>query len=275
MTIASSAISASRPRLPPTRAAVNTPCLAGPFDGLHDVRRVAADAQHEHEVARPGIILELADEDVFVGVVVAQRGDPTDVVVERQHAEALADLVAGAFAEVGGEVRGVGGAAAVAEDEDLPVFVDARFGAGRSAGRRRRAGSNRGRPFAQRCSCSSNRRALLGRAGCFTCHVRIPCSRLRMRQMHRADGHGVFAQRRQPHRRPRRERLHHERPQRICDRRPQRLADERQPAAEDDDVRVGQMDDVRQGKADVAGTSSITRWANTSPADKAEDGFLI
>ena len=55
-------------------------------------------------------------------VIIPEGGHPTDVVVERQAAEALADLVRRALAQVGDEVRSVGRAAAVAEDEDLPVL---------------------------------------------------------------------------------------------------------------------------------------------------------
>ena len=70
------------------------------------------------------MVHQLADKDVLVGVIVAQRGHPTRVVVERKDTKSLADFVRRAFAKVSGEVGGVGRAAAVAENKNLPVLLE-------------------------------------------------------------------------------------------------------------------------------------------------------
>ena len=64
----------------------------------------------------------MANEDIFVGVIVAKGGHPTDIIVEREAAETAANFVRRAFAEIGDEMRRVRGAAAVAENKNLPVF---------------------------------------------------------------------------------------------------------------------------------------------------------
>src|SRR5213078_2701042 len=45
------------------------------------------------------------------------------VIAQRQDSEALSNLVGRPFAKVGGEVRGIGRAAAVANGKNLPVFA--------------------------------------------------------------------------------------------------------------------------------------------------------
>ena len=94
-----------------------------PIDGFDEIRRAAADTECHHDVTGPGEILELLLEDVFVGVIVTESGDPADIVVQGQAAEAGAELVGGAFAKVGDKMRRIGGATAIAENENLPVFA--------------------------------------------------------------------------------------------------------------------------------------------------------
>ena len=99
------------------------PVVAGPAHRPHEVRGVAADAHAEGQVARPGVILELAEEHVLERVIVPQGRHPGGIVVQRQDAEPARRHVGGAFAEVGREMGGVGGAAAVAEDENLRPLI--------------------------------------------------------------------------------------------------------------------------------------------------------
>ena len=66
----------------------------------------------------------MTDEDIFIGVIIAQRGHPAHVVIERKDSKTFAQLVGGTFAEIGGEVGCVGGAAAVAKNKNLPVFLE-------------------------------------------------------------------------------------------------------------------------------------------------------
>ena len=95
----------------------------GPLNGFHKIRRVTADAHRKYEVAGARVVLQLAQINILVAVVVAQRGHPAHVVVEGEDAKAFAEFVRSAFAQVRGEVRGVGGAAAVAENENLAVLL--------------------------------------------------------------------------------------------------------------------------------------------------------
>jgi hypothetical protein len=97
--------------------------LVGPFEGFDEVGRIAADAHGEEDIAGAREVHELFDEDLVVGVVVAEGGDPGGVVIDGHDAEAALQFVGGAFAHVGDEVGGAGSAAAVAEDKDLAIFA--------------------------------------------------------------------------------------------------------------------------------------------------------
>lgn len=97
-----------------------------PFQRLHAVRRVAADADAERDVAGLAVVLQLADEHVIVGIIIRQRHHPAHVVVEREDTKPFADFVRRTFAKVGREVGGVGRAAAVAENKNLPVILQRR-----------------------------------------------------------------------------------------------------------------------------------------------------
>ena len=63
-------------------------------------------------------VLQLLDEDAVVADVVGVRRDGGQGIGERHDAEALCAVVAGALHHVADEVRGGGGAAAVAARED-------------------------------------------------------------------------------------------------------------------------------------------------------------
>ena len=54
-----------------------------PIERLHQVWRIATDAQGHNDISRTREILQLLLEDIFVGVVVPERGDPTDIIVQR------------------------------------------------------------------------------------------------------------------------------------------------------------------------------------------------
>jgi hypothetical protein len=94
----------------------------GPLEGFDAVGGIAADAHAESDVTGLAVVLQLAEENVFIGIVIGQGGHPAHVVVEGEDAEAFVELVGGAFAKVSGEVRGVCRAAAIAEYEELAVF---------------------------------------------------------------------------------------------------------------------------------------------------------
>lgn len=95
-----------------------------PLHRLDEVGRVAADAHAEREVAGLSVVLELAEKDILEGVVVAERGHPGGVVVERQNAESLPKGVRGTLADIGHKVSCIRRTAAIAEDEDLrPLAV--------------------------------------------------------------------------------------------------------------------------------------------------------
>ena len=56
--------------------------LLCPFERLHTVRRVAAYAERQGEVAGLAIVLQLADENVLIGVVISQGSYPAHIVIE-------------------------------------------------------------------------------------------------------------------------------------------------------------------------------------------------
>jgi hypothetical protein len=56
------------------------------------------------EVAAAPVVGQLPAEDLLVGVVVAEGGDPGHVVGQREDSEALTQLVRGSFAQVGCKV---------------------------------------------------------------------------------------------------------------------------------------------------------------------------
>src|SRR5207249_12025935 len=62
---------------------------------------------------------KLPQEHVIVPVIVADGRHPRRVVVQRHDPKADAESVRRPFAQIGGEVRGIGRAAAVAKDENL------------------------------------------------------------------------------------------------------------------------------------------------------------
>ena len=95
----------------------------GPFKCFDEIGRIAAYAHAEDDVAGASEIGQLFREDLVVGVVVSERGDPGRIVVDGHAAEAAAEFVGGAFAEIGHEMGCVGCAAAIAEDENLAVFA--------------------------------------------------------------------------------------------------------------------------------------------------------
>ena len=71
--------------------------LLRPIDRFDDVGRIAAHAHREDHVGRFAVAHQLADENVFVGVIVAEGGHPTDVVVEGEAAETAANFISGAL----------------------------------------------------------------------------------------------------------------------------------------------------------------------------------
>ena len=99
------------------------PVLLRPSAGLHQIGRTAAHAQSQHHVAPAAVVHQLPDVDVLVGIVVPERGDPADVVVQGQHAETPADLVGRTLSQVRHEMGGVGSRTAVAENKELLVLV--------------------------------------------------------------------------------------------------------------------------------------------------------
>jgi len=95
------------------------PC---PGQGFDAIGRIPADAQAQGNVARARVVLQLSNKNIFVSIIVGNRRHPTHVVVERDYAKPLAHLVRSALAKVGGEMRRVGCAAAVAKNEDLAIL---------------------------------------------------------------------------------------------------------------------------------------------------------
>ena len=55
-------------------------------------------------------------------IVVSQGGHPTDVVVQGKNAEATSQFVRGTLAQIRNEMRHIGGAAPVAEGENLAIL---------------------------------------------------------------------------------------------------------------------------------------------------------
>ena len=99
------------------------PVIPGPLHCLHEVGRVAADAHAERDVAGFGEIFELTQKDVFIRIIIAQRGHPGRIVVEREDANPTVRDIRRPLADVGDKMRCVRGAATVAEDEDPATLV--------------------------------------------------------------------------------------------------------------------------------------------------------
>jgi len=98
----------------------------GPLQSFDGVWGITADAYSDRDVALSRVILQLADKNIFITIIVAESGNPAYVVGKREHLKSFADLVRSALAEIGGEVRAVGGAAAVSENENLPAVFQRR-----------------------------------------------------------------------------------------------------------------------------------------------------
>src|SRR5207245_288750 len=94
--------------------------LAAGLDGAQDVRRPAAGGDGERHVAGDAERVHLPREDVLVPVVVGDGGERRRVGGERQRRE-RAPFAREASDELGGDVLRVGGAAAVPEEQDLPL----------------------------------------------------------------------------------------------------------------------------------------------------------
>ena len=71
---------------------------------------------------RPGEVLQLFDKHAFVIHVVGIRGEGGNRLGQTGDAEARLALVTGALHHVASEMRGGGGAAAIAADEDVPAL---------------------------------------------------------------------------------------------------------------------------------------------------------
>ena len=67
---------------------VRSPCSFAPRERFDQIRRATAHARREEHVTRPREVLQLADKNVLVAVVVGERGDPRHVVIQRENAEA-------------------------------------------------------------------------------------------------------------------------------------------------------------------------------------------
>lgn len=89
-----------------------------------DVAGVAARSERDDEVAGLGEAGDLAGEDVVVAVVVADAGEERAVAVERDGRERAAILLVAAD-EFGGEMLGLGRAAAVAADKEFVAALEA------------------------------------------------------------------------------------------------------------------------------------------------------
>ena len=94
--------------------------------GAQHVRRIAGTADAHEQVAGLGEVLELLGEDAVVAHVVGISGQRGQLVRQRHDAEARFAVEARALHDVAGEMRGGGGAAAVAADEDV-LSACARF----------------------------------------------------------------------------------------------------------------------------------------------------
>src|SRR5438105_5329575 len=99
------------------------PSLACGVDSLQHVGRVAARADGNHEI--PGIhqAADRLGEDVVVRGVVRPGGQERDVVGERRDPQPRPAFDDGGLRQVAGEVGCRGGAAAVAEEVDVPVLA--------------------------------------------------------------------------------------------------------------------------------------------------------
>ena len=101
------------------------PQARGGFDAFQHVRRIAAGADGDGDVALLAMGADLPGEEFVEAVVVGDAGDGGDVGGEGDGRErgALAFIPADEF---GCDVRGIGGAAAVAEEQDFASFAKRR-----------------------------------------------------------------------------------------------------------------------------------------------------
>ena len=93
------------------------------FDGAYDIGRIAAAAEGHHDIARAGEVPQLLEKNDVIADIVRVGRHRRDLLAQRHDFEAFLAAVAGAFDDVAGKMVGGGGAAPVAEDEDLAVFV--------------------------------------------------------------------------------------------------------------------------------------------------------
>jgi hypothetical protein len=92
--------------------------LAGHVDGAQNVWRVSAGADGEGNVVASPNSVDLAGEDIVKGIIVAHGGQDRRIGCESPTGEA-GTLTQKPSAEFRGQVLGVGGAAAVPEEQDL------------------------------------------------------------------------------------------------------------------------------------------------------------
>src|SRR5262245_47429609 len=81
--------------------------FTSPRKRLEHIGRITADADGDENISAASVILQLPDKGIFVGVVVPDRGEPRNVIVQGKHPEALANGIGRGFAEISREMRGV------------------------------------------------------------------------------------------------------------------------------------------------------------------------
>ncbi len=96
---------------------------AGGFKGFENVRAFAGGGDADSDVALFAERLDLAGEEMIEAVIIADGGEGGCIRGEREGGDgfAVADIAYGQF---GGEVLGVGGAAAIAEEQDFSAVLD-------------------------------------------------------------------------------------------------------------------------------------------------------
>jgi len=97
--------------------------LFGDGDGVKDVGRIAAGGDGNGDVAGAAEGFDLAGEDAAKAVVITDGGDGGDIGGERKCGESGA-IEGEAADEFGGDVLGVRGAAAIAEEQDLVAALE-------------------------------------------------------------------------------------------------------------------------------------------------------
>src|SRR5687768_8939482 len=58
------------------------PVIDCPVNRFDKVRRAAANAEGHDDVAGTGEVLQLANVNILVGIIVSEGGDPTDVAIQ-------------------------------------------------------------------------------------------------------------------------------------------------------------------------------------------------